>query len=65
MHSFSPLCRISPLRVTLSAKRGARRDAVGIVRIVVVDAAAGVDIYEIVGITRVGRTQPPHNEKDL
>ncbi|MBQ7108256.1 MAG: hypothetical protein IJN95_04115 [Clostridia bacterium] len=49
----------------MSAKRGARRDAVGIVRIVVVDVAAGVDIYEIVGVTRARGTQPPHNEKDL
>ena len=43
----------------------ARRDAVGIACIVVVDVAAGVDIYEIVGVTRVGGAQPPHNEKDL
>ena len=37
----------------------ARRDAVGIVRSVVVDGAAGGDNYETAGITRVGRTQPP------
>ena len=43
----------------------ARRDAGGIVRIAAVDAAAGVDIYEIVGVTRARGTQPPHNEKYL
>ena len=39
----------------------ARRDAVGIARNVVVDAAAGGDTYETDGTTRVGRTQPPHS----
>ena len=37
----------------------ARRDAVGIVRIVAGDGAAGVDMDESAGVTRGGRTQPP------
>ncbi len=65
MHSFSPLCRISPFQVTLSAKRGAGRNAAGIVSIIVIDGATGVDIYEIVVVTRARRTKPPPRSNEF
>ena len=47
------------LSVTLTAMREARGHAARIVSVVVVHVAVGVDVYEIVGVTRIGRTEPP------
>ena len=58
--SFSPsilLLLISPNLVTLSDRIGSERDAIFIVRVVVVIATIVIDISEIVGV--VSRPQPP------
>ena len=50
---------ISPHGVTLSARRGAERHAITVVGIVVVAAAAGIDIMKITRRGRVGGPEPP------
>ena len=51
---------ISPFPVTVSALRGAERDPVGVVRVVVVvGVAVAVDIPEVVRVARVRGTEPP------
>lgn len=57
MFSFSPPRADFTSRVTLSGKRGAERHPIGVVRIVVVVTAAGIDIIEVVSI--VSGAEPP------
>ena len=57
MRSFSPSKSDFAAQVTLSARRGAERHAVGVVRIVVVVIAVRVDVIEVIVV--VGRPQPP------
>ena len=45
--------------LTLSRKRGAERNTIRIVRIVVVVIAVAVDIHEITRVVAIRRTQPP------
>ena len=61
MHSFSPPCTDFACSVTVSAMRGARRNAIGVVGVVVVAVAVVVDIVEIVSRGGQRGAEPPVN----
>lgn len=58
MHSFSPPCTDFACSVTVSAMRGARRNAIAVVGVVVAVAVV-VDISKIVGIGGPRGAEPP------